>query len=82
MIPTKQQLEAIQRLSTGQDGALLISFYKEVIRYYADVRNLKDPSSEEVRARQLACLILEEELIGRLTRNQDTNKKITKEEYE
>lgn len=82
MNPTNKQQEAIKRLAASPDAELFISFYKDVIRFYADVRQLRETTQEEVRARQLACNILEEELVNRLMRNQDTYKDITTEEYE
>lgn len=79
---TAKQQEAINRLAKGPDGDFLISFYKEVIKHYADVRQIKNVTPEDIKARQIVCDILDVELVQRLTRNQSETRQIIKEEYE
>lgn len=80
MQPTLKQQEVINRIANDSDGEIIVSFLKDITAYYADVRNLTSGTSEEVKARQLFCTILESEVISRFSRK--TDKKIINEEFE
>lgn len=67
-------------MANDQDGKILVSFFNDITRYYADVRNLTDATNEEIKARQLLCDIIDIEVISRL--NKQVENKIIKEEYE
>ena len=77
---SNRQQEVLQRLANDSDGEVLKSFLVDVMRHYADVRNLVEPTKEGIMARQLACTILEEEIISRLSKK--TENITNKEEYE
>ena len=82
MIPTEIQLAVIKRIATSADGFILINFYKDLIRWHADVRRIEvNPTIEDIKARQIVCDILEGELISRFTRGQPIDKPII-ENYE
>ena len=82
MIPTLRQQEALKRLAESHDSDIILSFYKDVIKHYADVRAMREVTIEELRARQLACDILEVELIARISRLGNIISTKTQEEYE
>lgn len=82
MKATEVQLAVIKRVATSADGLILINFYKDLIRWHADVRRIQaNPTLEDIKARQIVCDILEEELVSRFTRGQPNDKPII-ENYE
>ncbi len=64
---TQQQEQAIKRIATSGDAGIIIDLYKNIISYYADVRQMTNVSPEEVRGRQIACDILQNEIINKLS---------------
>jgi len=82
MSPNKYQADALQRLAKSSDGAIIVSFYKDIISHYADVRQITSLTIEDIKARQLAANILEEEIIKRLQVLQNFNKKDGADNFE
>lgn len=77
------QNNLIKRLSQTPDGDLLISLLEDLIINYSNMRLYKGLTLEQINARQMACDLLEEELIDRLIRARSNQEVIiTKEEYE
>jgi hypothetical protein len=66
-IDSKQQ-EIIQRIANDSDGKHLLAFFKNLASHLADVRTMTNVSAEEVKAKQLACSIIEDEIINRFKR--------------
>lgn len=60
------QHKVLQRLRSGSDGVVLVSILEDVVKELSDVRNIKEVNEVEVKGRQLACTILEEQVISRL----------------
>lgn len=60
------QLKVIKRLASGADGIILISLLEDLVQDLSDVRNIKEINDIEIRGRQLACNIIEEQVISRL----------------
>lgn len=79
---TDQEEEAIKYLSTVPEVRTLLEFYRKLVSYYADVRKITEITPDIVKGRQLACDILETEIINRLVRNQTSKKTEIKEEFE
>jgi len=82
MSPNKYQADALQRLAKSPDGEIIVSFYKDIISHYADVRQITSLTIEDIKARQLAANILEEEIIKRLQVLQNFNKKDGADNFE
>ena len=82
MKPTDQEEEAIKYLSTVPEVRTLLDFYRRLVSYYSDVRRIDVITPELVKGRQLACDIIEDEIINRLVRNQTDKKQEIKEEFE
>ena len=79
---TEQETEALKYLSTIPEVRTLLDFYRRLVGYYSDVRKIDVITAEVVKGRQLACEIIETEIINRLVRNQENTKQEIKEEYE
>lgn len=79
---TDQEEEAIKYLATIPEMKTLLDFYRRLVGYYSDVRRIDVITPELVKGRQLACDIIETEIINRLIRNQNSKKVEIKEEYE
>lgn len=82
MKPTDQEEEAIKYLATVPEVRTLLDFYRRLVGYYSDVRRIDVITPELVKGRQLACDIIETEIINRLVRNQENKKQDIKEEFE
>ena len=76
---TIPQEEAIKHISQTMEGKLLVEFLKDILKKYADVRNITDMSMEGIKANQIACNIIEDEIISRLTRETTEVLEITEE---
>ena len=79
---TDQEEEAIKYLATIPEMRTLLDFYRRLVSYYSDVRRIDIITPELVKGRQLACDIIETEIINRLVRNQENKKQDIKEEFE
>lgn len=79
---TIPQEEAINHIASTPEGKLLVEFLRSVVSKYADVRNIANPTVENVKGSQIACDILENEIISRLNRKQTDNKLTITEEFE
>lgn len=79
---TIPEQEAIDHIASTPEGALLVSFLESVVLKYADVRSIKDKTPEGYRGAELACDIIEQEIIQRISKKTDGEKFIVKEEYE
>lgn len=79
---TDQEQEAIKYLSTVPEVRTLLDFYRRLVGYYSDVRRIDVITPELVKGRQLACDIIETEIISRLIRNKNSEKVEIKEEFE
>lgn len=79
---TDQEEEAIKYLATIPEMRTLLDFYRRLVSYYSDVRRIDVITPELVKGRQLACDIIETEIINRLVRNQENTKQDIKEEFE
>lgn len=79
---TDQEEEAIKHLSKIPEVRTLLDFYRRLVSYYSDVRRIDVITPELVKGRQLACDIIETEIINRLVRNQENTKQDIKEEFE
>lgn len=82
MKPSDAEEEAIKYLSTVPEIRTLLDFYRRLVSYYSDVRRIDVITPELVKGRQLACDIIEDEIINRLVRNQTDKKQEIKEEFE
>jgi len=82
MKPTDKEEEAIKYLSSVPETKILLDFYRKLVSHYADVRKLVDITPDVVKGRQLACDIIETEIINRLVRSQNDKKQEIKEEFE
>lgn len=82
MTPNEQETEALKYLSTIPEVRTLLDFYRRLVGYYSDVRKIDVITAEVVKGRQLACEIIEIEIINRLVRNQENKKQEIKEEFE
>lgn len=80
--PTEQEVEALKYLATVPEVRTLLDFYRRLVGYYSDVRKIDVITPEIVKGRQLACDIIETEIINRLVRNQENKKQEIKEEFE
>lgn len=80
--PTQQEVEALKYLATVPEVQTLLDFYRRLVGYYSDVRKIDVITPEIVKGRQLACDIIETEIINRLVRNQENKKQEIKEEFE
>lgn len=79
---TGQEEEAIKYLATVPEMKTLLEFYKKLVGYYSDVRRIDVITPEEIKGRQIACNIIETEIINRLVRNRDDKKQEINEEFE
>lgn len=70
-----KQKEAFERLSRSQDGQTFISFLNDLIDEQADIRKINTVTSEEVRGRQIACNILEVEVLSRFSSSKKEQEK-------
>lgn len=77
----EKHTSAINRISKTPDAKHLAEFLSELISHYADIRNLPVLTNEELKARQLACEIIQTEILNRLRMNNLSTEEIT-EEYE
>lgn len=75
-----QQQDVFTRISKTPDGKELINFLRNLIASTGDVRKIVDISVESVKGRQLACSIIEDEILSRFTTTSKDG--INKEEYE
>lgn len=82
MTPKQDEEEAIKHIASLPETRQLLSFLKRLVAYHSDVRQIKDITTESIKGRQLACDIIDTEIINRLVRSQNTNKVEIKEEYE
>ena len=73
--------DAIYRLSKTPDGKELIVFLKELVNHTGDVRRITQVTEADVKGRQLACAIIEDEIISRFT-SSSSKTDIIKEQYE
>lgn len=77
---SNQQQDVFTRISKTPDGKELIKFLRNLIAFTGDVRKIVDISIESVKGRQLACSIIEDEILSRFTITSKDG--INKEEYE
>jgi hypothetical protein len=76
----KDTLDALIRIGKSHDGKTLINFLKELVTSTSDVRKIINITTEDVKGRQLACSIIEDEILSRFaTASKDG---INKENYE
>jgi hypothetical protein len=76
----KQTQDAIQRVSKTPDGKEFVRFLHSLVTSVSDVRKITNITTEDVKGRQLACAIIEDEIISRFLTT--SNSDIIKEEYE
>lgn len=76
----KETQDVISRISKSSDGKYFVSFLKDLVSSTADVRKLLDITPEGVKGRQLACAIIEDEIISRFLTTSKGD--INKEDYE
>ena len=79
---TESEETTLKYLSTTAHSEVFIGILNKVLMQYADVRNLKDLSPEYIKATQLACDIIQQDIIKRLTLSNDTGKIEHYEEFE
>lgn len=77
----EKHTSAINRISNTPDARYLIEFLNELVTHYADIRNLQVLTNEELKARQLACEIIQTEILDRFGKDTGDAKEST-EEYE
>jgi hypothetical protein len=74
------QQDVFTRISKTPDGKELIKFLKDLVASTSDVRKIVNITTEDVKGRQLACAIIEDEIISRF--NSLSKSEIIKEEFE
>ena len=74
--------EAVKYIAKIPEGKIFTDWLQNIVREYADVRNIKELSIETIKGRQIACDIIETEIISRLTREKADNLTEITEEYE
>lgn len=79
---TEIEKASLDHISKSADGRVLIDFLKRVAMQYADVRNIANPTIESIKGHQIACDIIENEIISRLSRSTTDNKLEITEEFE
>lgn len=64
---TPLQFKVIDRIANSSDGAILASIFEDIISDISNIRNLHaNITTEEIRGRQIACTIIEDEIMARL----------------
>lgn len=77
----EQTKDAFYRISQTSDGKEFIHFLRDLVSSTSDVRKIVNITTEDVKGRQLACSIIEDEIISRFL-NTSSKSEINKEEYE
>lgn len=62
------QFKVIERIANSSDGDILATILEDIIKEISDIRKLDSQAItvEEMRARQIACTLIENEIIQRL----------------
>lgn len=78
---TPLQQKVIDRIRNGSEGAVLASILEDLVRELSDVRNIKEINDVEIRGRQLACDIVEQQFIA-ILKIKGGNKDLVEDSFE
>lgn len=74
-------IEAFHRVSRSDDGQHIIQFIKDLVTEQSDVRKITDMSVESIKGRQLACTIIEDEILSRFDKEKKKETIIINDEF-